>query len=356
MKTKIVLALCFIVTVIGGQKPIAAGPTTQLPTAAETVWQKINAPSGSRRIRMVAVNNSGHLFLAERFLGFFRSIDGGATWTPINSGIKGRAAWTINVNPKNGDLIASTYASRGGDFVSYYCSNDNGDHWTKIKGSYRFSKASVYSGVAFAQNGNAVFGGFWSPSPENAIWYSTDCRKSDMATLNPTATAVMGIAYNPVGKDLWAGTEAAGIYRSTDNGRTWNRTFEPRTSGIRMGNIRGFAFSRSGQVLLASMTGVWRSTDATGTAWTHVFKNANTSNGRSLFQDESFNIYYGHKRDPQNPTSVFISKDGGDSWQSYDSGLERALDVEGFALNPVDGRLYVAPDGPDIYRTVNKGQ
>jgi hypothetical protein len=355
MKKKILLTLCFTVAMAGTQKSFAASPrASPAAKAAETVWEKVHSPSGSRRIRMIAINNSGHLFLAERFLGFFRSTDGGTTWTPINTGIKSKAAWTINVNPRNGDLIASTYSSRGGEFVSYYRSTDNGEHWTKIKGGYRFAKVSAYSGVAFAENGNIILGGFWSPSPQSAVWYSTDGVSAEMATLNPTATAVMGVAYNPVGKDLWAGTEAAGTYRSTDHGRTWNRTFDPLAEGVRMGNIRGFAFNRSHQILAASGTGLWRSTDATGTSWTRVFKNTNTSAGRSLFQDRNFNIYYGHKRDPENPTSVFVSRDGGDTWQPFDSGLESGLDVEGFALNPADGRLYAAPDGPDLYRTVNQ--
>lgn len=361
MKGKLLLVSCLILAALGGNPGIAAHsparPAESVAfgsSAAQPLWQKINAPSGSQRIRMIAFNKSGHLFVAERFLGFFRSTDGGANWVPINKGIEDKTAWTINVNPKNGDLIASTFAPESGGLVAYYRSTDNGDHWTKINGGYRFSKASAYSGVAFAADGSIVFGGFWSPSRQDAIWYShDDGRNSEMATLNPISTAVMGVAYNPVGKDLWAGTEAAGIYRSTDGGRTWNRTFEPRAAGVRFGNIRAFAFNRSGQILVASGKGIWRSTDASGTSWTCVLKSEKRSAGRALFQDRDFNIYYGHRHDPQNPTSVFISKDGGDTWQAYDSGLERGLGVEWLALNPADGRLYAASDGPDLYRTVN---
>lgn len=311
---------------------------------ANATWEKVTGPAGSRQLRMVSIGSNGTIFVAERSLGFFRSSNNGATWTPINLGIVGTSGWTINVAP-GGLLVASTFVATTGNVV-YYRSTDNGDHWTAIPGSYNFSKAGAYSGAAFAQNGNLIFGGFWSPGGQSAVSYSTDGGiSSAIASTNPMATAVMGTNYNPVGHDLWMGTEADGLFRSTDNGATWSQTFDPAGS---MGNNRSFAFNQAGQVLVATITGVWRSSDSSGTKWAKVLG----GDGRVLFADSQFNIYYGKNID-SDPASVYRSTDGGSTWQRFDTGMPSGLDIESFAQNPVDGKIYAAQDGPDLYRTLN---
>jgi photosystem II stability/assembly factor-like uncharacterized protein len=73
-------------------------------------WQKVSTPSAASQINYVAFNGSNHWFIVDRKQGFYRSTDQGASWTQINSGLTTPLGWTINVNPANGDLVASTYS------------------------------------------------------------------------------------------------------------------------------------------------------------------------------------------------------------------------------------------------------
>jgi hypothetical protein len=321
------------------------GTSTPGSVGANASWEVVAGPPGSTRLRMVDISSNGTIFVAERSLGFFRSTDSGATWTAINNGLSNTNGWSVSVEPGTQTLIASTFATGGGNVV-WYRSIDNGDHWTVISGNYSFDSAGTFTGATFVPNGNIVFGGHWSPSPQDAVWYSTDDGVSaQQSTTNPVTTSVFGIGYNPVGHDLWLGTEAAGVYRSTDNGVTFNQTYD--SSGI-FGDIRGFAFNSQGLILITTGKGVYRSTSAAGTAWTQVLG----GNGRTLFTDSQSVIYYAKKADTD-PVTIYRSSDGGSNWQPFDAGIPAGLDIESLAQNPNDGKIYAASNGPNLYRTVN---
>jgi hypothetical protein len=103
----VILAMVF--TLACGGAGSGTGPSGS-PSGS---WQKVNLPSGVTQVNFVDFNRSDHWFIADQSQGFYRSTDQGATWTQINSGLPTTLGWTINVNPANGDLIASTYAGGG---------------------------------------------------------------------------------------------------------------------------------------------------------------------------------------------------------------------------------------------------
>jgi len=77
---------------------------------SRVAWQKISVPSVATQLNYLAFNSSNHWFIADRSHGFYRSTDQGATWMQINSGLRTTLGWTIQVDPANGDLIASTFS------------------------------------------------------------------------------------------------------------------------------------------------------------------------------------------------------------------------------------------------------
>jgi hypothetical protein len=318
----------------------------------------------------VAFNGSDHWFIADRSQGFYRSTDQGATWTAINSGLTTTLGWTINVNPANGDLIASTFdgGTLNANPVAFYRSTDEGNRWSLIS-SPHLSAVTALTGCVFAANTNIVCGGYWSPYPNSGVWVSTNAGQSTISatTASPDGGSVFALAENPVTQDLWFGTEQEGVFRSADNGLTWTQASPPDLQidpvhGIRDGNVYGITFDRNGNVLFSSQGGVWRSAKTnSGYAWTNVLKNPNTAAGKGLARDANGNLYYGHDQDPTNPVDIYRSTDNGTTWAAFDAGIPPFLQGRQFAVNLSDRKLYAVIVDENtasgwLYRTMNPVQ
>lgn len=310
-------------------------------------WQKVSVPSGAIQVTFFAVNSSGHWFLADRSKGFFRSTNQGATWTPINSGLATTLAWTISVDPANGDLIASIYSgsSLNANPVNFYRSTNEGGSWTLIS-TVHFSSATADTGCVFPAN-NIVCGGFWASNPSSGGWVSTNGGQTatSFSSANTMGTSVYSLAINPSNGDVWLGTEQMGIFRSTDNGVTWTQASPPdqnvSSNGIRDGNVYGITFNSSGDVLFSSQGGIWKSSpNGSGFSWSNVLANGNTANGHGMARSSSGELFYGHNADPTNNTSVECSTDNGSTWSGCDSGMPSGLTGHEFVVSPADGKLY----------------
>jgi hypothetical protein len=371
LKSVSVFPMIFLVLVLAACGGGGSGMTT-VPSAASSAggWQKVNVPSVATQINFVAFNSSDHWFIADRSRGFYRSTDQGATWTQINSGIATTLGWTINVNPANGDLIASTFSGSAlnANPVEFYRSSDEGNSWTLIPYGH-LSAVTALTGCIFAANSNVVCGGYWAPFPSSGAWVSTNGGQTTIsATTSPNnGGSVLALGFNPVTQDLWLGTEQMGAFRSTDNGLTWTEASPPdqqidSVHGIRDGNIYAITFDRQGNVLFGAQGGIWKSSKTTsGYTWTNVLKNPNTSAGKGLARDANGILYYGHNQDPVDPTVVYRSTDDGKTWSAYDAGIPPSLQGRHFAVDSADGRLYaVIVDEKSgngwLYRTVNNVQ
>ena len=337
---------------------------------SRVAWQKISVPSVATQLNYLAFNSSNHWFIADRSHGFYRSTDQGATWMQINSGLRTTLGWTIQVDPANGDLIASTFSGSALNLhpVTFYRSTNEGGSWSVIPTGH-LSAAAAETGCVFPASTTVVCGGFWAPSPSSGAWVSTNVGQT---TISVSSAAVIGssvysLGVNPVVGDLWMGTEQLGIFRSTNNGLTWMEE-SPRdvqidpANGIRDGNIYGMTFDRNGNVLFGSQGGIWKSSKTgSGYTWTNVLKNANTSAGKGMGRDANGNLYYGHNSDPTNPTVVYCSTDDGNTWSACDSGIPPFLQGHEVVVNHADGKLYAVTEDEaaktgTLYRTVNPVQ
>ena len=335
-------------------------------------WQRVSTPFS--QAHFIDFGSNGHWFAADRSQGFFRSTDGGATWSSINSGIATTFGWTINAVPGSGDLIAGIYSSGGPKMhpVQFYRSSNEGSTWTMIQSSISgvvLDSSPAWSGCAFASNGNTICGGYWASSPSPGAWYSNNSGQSiaSVRTVSSNGTTVFALAVNPVNHDLWMGTEQYGIFRSTDNGATWSPASPPDkqinpSGGINDGNVLAITFDRNGNVLFGSQGGIWKSSsNGSGFTWTNVKGNPTTADGFALGRDANGVLYYGHKQAASDPTSLYCSTDSGNTWQACDNRIPQSQEVYRLVVNPSDGKMYatvrdLTTDTESIYRTVKPVQ
>ncbi|PYR21254.1 MAG: glycosyl hydrolase [Acidobacteria bacterium] len=187
--------------------------------------------------------------------GVYRSDDGGRSWT--NVGLKSSEhIGRIVINPKDPDTVyvaaQGPLWAPGGD-RGLYKTTDGGNTWTQV---LRISEhTGVTDVVVDPRNPDVVvvaayqrrrhFFTLIDGGPESAIHRSTDGGKTwkKVTTgLPEEQLGRIGLAISPVNPDvLYANVEAAngkgGIYRSSDNGVTWERRSDYNQGSMYYGDI-----------------------------------------------------------------------------------------------------------------------
>lgn len=192
-----------------------------------------------------------------------------------------------------------------GTHAGLYESRDGGHSWRKgpLAGEDAMNLVRTPTGVAWAAGHNVL-----SESPDGGRAWST-VRPTGLPSLD-----LHGFAVDPRdGDTLYAAAAGEGLYRSTDNGRTFSVV--SREVGP---NVFGLAVTPTGRILAADpRIGVYASEDG-GRTWTVVLR------GPAL----------GVAVNPARPgtvlataSGIFLSRDGGSRWH-------RVLAVEG-GVGPV---------------------
>ena len=167
-------------------------------------WQQINKGLEFRAVQQIVAGPGTLLFAGTSGWGVFRSLDGGATWSPASAGLPTGDIVLLHRLPA-GRLFAATPSN------GLYLSDDNGEGWTVAQtgsGNNRVlcitsnSSAMVFVGTAAGLFRSTNGGGFWQQA--SPLSGETDCRT--LLSLGPGR--------------LFAGTRR-GVLRSTDEGRTW---------------------------------------------------------------------------------------------------------------------------------------
>lgn len=140
--------------------------------------------------------------------GVYKSVDGGQTWTASGSGLGSTAvaalAWS------SGKLIAGTFG--GGMFTS----GDGGASWTASNSG--LPAAGSYLALAADLKGSGVI---YLAAPRH-VYKSIDNGDTWQATALVPAAPVIGLAIDPnAPARLYATTDGAGLLKTTDSGATW---------------------------------------------------------------------------------------------------------------------------------------
>jgi len=316
------------------ETPKPAGPTPA-DTFAGLQLRSIGPAVTSGRVVSFAVHpkDTSTYFVGSASGGVWKTVNAGASFTPVFDGEGSYSIGTVVVDAKNPNVVwVGTGENNSQRSVSYgdgvYRSDDGGKSWKNVglKKSEHIARI-----VIDPRDSNTVYvaaqGPLWGPGGDRGLYKTTDAGKTWKAVLTISEnTGVTDVAIDPRNPDVllaaayqrrrqvWTlidgGPESA-LYKSTDAGTTWNKV----KSGLpteELGRI-GLAVSPvNPDVVYATVEsidkkgGIFRSTDF-GATWER----------RSAHDEQA--QYYAHVvADPKNVDRIYVmdvflqvSDDGG---------------------------------------------
>jgi hypothetical protein len=220
--------------------------------------------------------------------GFFKSLDGGVTWSPISTGVANVAGTVVSglavdpVTPARLYATASAGVNAGGftqnGGFSVYESTDAGANWASTPIEVLVEALALAPGTLLA---GTLDGGMWRSTDGASTW-----NEANTGLVN---TVVNELAVDATPGAVYSGTTRQGVVRSTDGGGTWTPTAFLGTFDA----IRALAADPStpGTVYAGTtLSGAFKSTDGGG-AW------APAAGGTPPFNVEALLV------DPRPPTS-----------------------------------------------------
>ena len=315
--------------------------------------------------------------------GVFKSINGGTSWTQVIAssdaiipGVEDVVFNAVKIAPSNNDIVyaASAYA--------FYRSNDGGTTWTGHRGGTvttpaPWGPAGIRAGVPIEitidkTNPDILY----SANYGGGIFKSTDGAKTwqvlgtgysgatihKIATDPQNAASFLTIGRSGPFKSTNIGANYNGLYyREADNAEWYSAVIHPTNSNIM------FITDEHDGVILKSTTG--------GTSWVtkYNYPNANSADRRGakeiVISKSNPNTMYagfanqGFYSDPYNTTfsnssGVYKSTDGGENWiQSGTTGIAATnLNITALAVNSTDeNSVYIGLRGDGLFHSTDGG-
>jgi photosystem II stability/assembly factor-like uncharacterized protein len=285
--------------------------------------------------------NPNVLYAGFTFVGPFKSTDDGASWTALTNGLPSPASVnfdriTLAVAPSNDQVLYASYNVNGsaGGYQVFFRSADGGASWTQQANTPDACDGQCWYDMPLAVDpmdanvvyagGSANYGYLFGTQPECATFSSlaADCNTAMMKTTDGGATwsdvQENGLA-GPIHPDdhvividpnnhgvVYTGNDG-GVFHSADGATSWNDL----NQGLGTLQFQGLAVGPSGNIYAGTQdNGTFEYTGST--TWTHV----NGGDGGPTATDPtntsiSYNSYYGaqlfrndHAGDPASDTWI----------------------------------------------------
>ncbi len=362
----------------------------------QTKWRSLGPATMGGRVADVAVDekNPYTFYVALATGGLLKTGNDGTTWTPVFDTQNVASIGAVAVAPSDSKIIyVGTGEANGRNSSSWgdgvYKSEDAGAPWKNVglKDSRQIGRIAIDPNdakIAYV----AAAGHLWGPNKERGVYKTTDGGKTWQASLTVNAdTGAIDLALGKPGvviaamyqrrRTAWGFSglgEGAGLYRSTDSGKTWKKITQGLPSGA-LGRI-GVSVCRSKPDTMYTVIespaggasslfdtkskygGVFRSDDG-GATWKRVSPTAPRG------------FYFGQIRvDPVNAERVYVlgfgltySEDGGKTFKADNAGSPGVhSDLHALWIDPArpehlllgsDGGLYVSHDRAQTWQYLN---
>ncbi|MDG2342548.1 MAG: hypothetical protein P8L24_05755 [Cytophagales bacterium] len=234
-------------------------------TSYNMSWVSLGPVLNSARVESVQVDETkpGTMYVAFGSGNLWKTTDNGISWKPIFNDTPSIGIGDIAIAPSNKDIIyvgTGESLKKGRNFTmpgtGIYKSIDGGETWNHLglNDSWHIGEISINP-----SNPNIVFvsvmGHFWSKNNNRGVYRTTDGGKSWKKVLyvdEMTGANDIVISYsnpNIIYASLWENYPGisgrkSGIYKSIDNGESWNKMENGLPYGDKMGRI-GLAVSHS---------------------------------------------------------------------------------------------------------------
>jgi len=301
--------------------------------------------------------------------GMFKSIDGGRTWSAINVGLPSATVWAVAADPSRADVVLA--GLDGG----LYRSMDGGTSWTRVQtGNVRAiafdttAMATAYAGLQNQGVFKSVNGTDWSnvstglntsvsslaihPQTPTILYAGTDAgvyRTIDGANSWMAAQGGMtdrktrSLVIDTAGR-LIAGTEGGqGTYRSLD-GMMWTVA----NTGLANVSVQALAVHASSPTNLYAGTdsGVWKSINA-GSTWGNVLAQGLVVRALAIDPMSPASVFAGGARTTTSGPTLYHTEDGARSWSSYSS--VQSIPVTSILLLSMPmGQVFLATEGSGL--------
>ena len=306
-------------------------------------WTPIGPYGGTVTGLAVTPGQPNTVYASTNGTGIFKSVDGGATWSPASVGLGELDVRTVAIAPNGGLWTA-------GNDGGVWRSRDGGGHWKAVA----VLSTSFLGGTQFAFDA-VTPQTIYLAGPE--VFKSTDGGVTwSQAGTYPTSAGALTIAVDPQNPRVLLTGGSQGIVRSADGGATW-QTVAIEVAGNRIFEFQALAVDpRQPSTVYAGAgvtgdggtdSGLFKSTDG-GASFQPADRGIEDCVVSSIVVDPfDPQTVYAASPQPSNlvstpqPTGVLKSLDGGATWQAMNRGLQLPAN-EAFGLQP--GVVQVAVD------------
>lgn len=356
--------------------PMVGAPTIQSATLAWTelgprpiefdYWANGMA-AGRVSAILVDPRNANVAYIAAAQGGVWKTLDGGASWTPLTDQLSSLASGALAFDPRNPDVIWYGTGEQHSSGDSYYGdglfrSSDAGASWSKIA-----SRASVGNFIArvavHATHPETLY-----VASSLGVARSTNGGASWTRVL--TGDWCYDLAFDPGNNDvIYAAIYGIGVFKSLDGGSSWSALSGGLPSlGFRRINLA--VAPSNPQILYASyvapngsLFGMYKTLDG-GFTWTPLSATPNYLGTQGWYDNclivdrANASTCYAGGVFPYNATTkgVIRTTDGGATWTDITTGIDGSRvhpDQHVFAWGP-DGALWLGNDG-GVWKTLDGG-
>ena len=306
------------------------GPGVFKTTDGGAYWTPVNTGLTNTTVQDVAIDPTtpGTVY-AGGFLGLAKSTDGGRNWSAATTGLPG-AVTNVAIDPRSPNIL---YA---GTVDGVFKSTNGGESWSAANNGLTITTVQALAidpvtpsiiYVAGARPSRPpVFSGVFKSIDAASNWSLVRTGGSLAVAIDPKAPDTIYLV-------------GPGVDKSIDGGRNWAEA----STGLQ-GIVRTLAIDPQTSTTLYAGTdqGLYKSTDGSG-YWSAV--NLSLQNLSALAIDPlSPSILYAG-----GVSGVHRSTDGGVNWHAFNTGLTNTA-VRALAIDPMSARtIYAATDGGGVF-------